>query len=114
VFKFRKITFGSIFHQEAFISSVIGFPHAGLDTDLGGHSRKDQMADREGLQTLVQVGGLKRPFAGFVDDEFARFGTQLLYKIISGFSQYQDSSHRPRISDAERGVPTASFGRRAI
>ncbi|TKS59336.1 MAG: hypothetical protein EWM72_02348 [Nitrospira sp.] len=46
LFKFRKITFGSILHQRTFISAVVGFSHAGLDAYLGGHSREDQMADR--------------------------------------------------------------------
>jgi hypothetical protein len=109
-----EITLGAVLEQQALVAAVVGFAHAGLHADFGGHAAEQQMRDAAPLQRLVQAGGVEHALAGLVDDEFALDGRQRVDDLAAGFAAHQDAAHRSRVADAQRRAAAVALGGRTV
>jgi hypothetical protein len=88
-----------------------------MDAYISGDTGQHQVADLPHAQDEVQVGGIKTPLAGLVDDQLVGLRLQLGDDIPSRFTTYQDTAARARIADTRTdplAPPTACWlaGRR--
>jgi hypothetical protein len=52
-----------------------------------------------GLEDAIQIGRIKAPFAGLVNDGFASLGIQFWNYVMTWFSLYQNETFRPSSTD---------------
>ncbi len=49
-----EIALGGVLDQQALVAAIVRLAHRGLDADLGGHARDDQVGDAERRQPGVE------------------------------------------------------------
>lgn len=62
----------AIVQQHAFEAAVVGLTHGGVDADVGGDARKNDVLDAADAQDQLKIGGAERTLAGLVDDGLSR------------------------------------------
>src|SRR6185437_2156120 len=97
----------TVFQQETFEASIVGFAHRGVNTNIGGNSCQHNVGDSTPSQQHVQIGRPERAFPWFIDDRFARLRSEFRNDLPSRFSSNQNFPTRAGISDPGSDSPAA-------
>src|SRR5450830_515916 len=112
--EYGEIAGAGVFDDQAFVAAVVGFAHRGLYADFGRDAGKEQVRDAARLQLRVQVGGVERALAGFVDHQLPIVWRQQRQDLVARFAAHQNAAHRTFIANTQRGIASLEFGRRTV
>ena len=97
----------AILDQDAFEAAIVGFPHRGVDADIGGDAGQHDVLDAAQPQHQFEVGGAERSLAGLVDDGFARQRRKIGNDLPAGLAAHQHAAARAGVADTGADLPRA-------
>ena len=99
----------AVLKYQALKATIVGFAQGGMYTDIGSDAGQNQVSDAAGTQNKLQIGGVERAFAGFINDHFSRQRRQFRDDFPTRLAAYQNTSTGADITNAGTqtlGAPT--------